>query len=181
MAFARETRTHLYHANSIAMICQITGCEKYLELGTQDGFTVKIVAEVVPYCVGVDINPCSFNGTMFVGTTDDFFEQNRETFDVIFIDADHAFSSVVKDLENALGILNKHGIIFMHDTDPVSPEFAVPGYCDDCYKIVDYIYAKHPELDIVTLPAREAGLSIVCRKADRRMLNIARAPEESTP
>ena len=84
--------------------------------------------------------------------------------DIIFIDADHNYTSVVKDFENSLKILNKLGIIFLHDTDPMIKKYVDPGYCGDSYKIIDYITNNHPELNIITLPVTIAGLSIVMRE-----------------
>jgi predicted O-methyltransferase YrrM len=101
-------------------------------------------------------------------TADDFFSINNENFDIIFIDADHKYESCVKDLENSLNILNYNGIIFIHDTDPVSLKYTMSGYCGDSYKINKYIYDTHPELDLITLPLTEAGLSIVKRKNQNR-------------
>ena len=53
----------------------------------------------------------------------------------------------------------------------MTAKYIAPGYCNDCYKITDYITLNHPELEMVTLPCTEAGLTIVKRKKDRRVLN----------
>jgi hypothetical protein len=72
------------------------------------------------------------------------------------------------DLENSLKILNYNGIIFIHDTDPISKKYTDYGYCGDSYNINNYIYNNHPELDLITLPLTEAGLTIVKRKHENR-------------
>jgi len=41
-------------------------------------------------------------------------------------------------------------------------------HCGDSFKINKYIYDNHPELDLITLPLTEAGLSIVKRKNENR-------------
>jgi predicted O-methyltransferase YrrM len=102
-------------------------------------------------------------------TTNNFFNINKDTFDIIFIDADHNFNQVKIDFENSLKILNEFGIIILHDTDPIDRRLLNNTYCSDSYKIVDYIYKNHPELDIITLPIHETGMSLVMRKNDRRI------------
>jgi len=162
------------HREVIASIAISTNCISYLELGLYDGHTFSLVANFVPNCVGVDIKDLRNDkkrGRFYQMTTDAFFEQNKENYNIIFIDADHSFESVKKDFENSLKILTQYGIIFLHDTDPMMAKYLAPGYCNDCYKITDYITLNHPELEMVTLPCTEAGLTIVKRKKDKRVLN----------
>ena len=100
-----------------------------------------------------------------------FFNNNNETYDIIFIDADHCFESVKKDFENSLKILNKHGIIFVHDTDPMLKYLTDPGYCNDSFKMCNYIKENYPELNFINLPISEAGLMIVNKINENRHLN----------
>lgn len=51
-------------------------------------------------------------------TTDAFFKYNTAKYDVIYIDADHEESSVMRDFENSLRFIEENGIIFMHDVGP---------------------------------------------------------------
>lgn len=55
------------------------------------------------------------NIKFFNSTTDEFFIKNRDTYDCIFIDADHSYEGVRKDYENSIKILNKNGVIIFHD------------------------------------------------------------------
>jgi hypothetical protein len=161
------------HPQIIYNIVKYTNCKKYLELGIYDGDCITNISNIVEKAVGVDIHDkrVYFNFTFLMKTTDDFFKDNTETFDIIFIDADHSYESVKKDFENALKILNKHGIIFLHDTDPIGEKFLNPIYCGDSYKMLDYIHNYHPELDIINLPISQAGLTIINRKDDNRFKN----------
>lgn len=160
------------HPEIIKAIVKRTQCKKYLELGIYDATTISEIAKIVDYAVGVDCLDLRkyYNFNFIQSSTDDFFKNNTETFDIIFIDADHTFDSVKKDFENALNILNKHGIIFLHDTDPMNIMLTQPGYCNNCYKIVKYIRENHKELDLINLPISEAGLTIVNRKDENRHL-----------
>ena len=103
-------------------------------------------------------------------TTDHFFKINQDMFDVIFIDGDHSFTQVHKDFINSLRYLNKYGIIFLHDTDPIDT-YVTKELCGDSYKIIDWINKKYNKIvNIVTIPVSVTGLSIVNRKNDRRLL-----------
>lgn len=51
-------------------------------------------------------------------TSDDFFAQNTEKFDIIFIDALHTEEQCDKDVANALKVLNPYGVILLHDSLP---------------------------------------------------------------
>ncbi len=161
------------HFNIILEIVRLTGCNKYLELGVYNGLNVSKIHEICKYCVGVDIeNNLKYNNFIFKHkTTDEFFSENKETFDIIFIDADHNFESVKKDFINSLKVLNIHGIIFLHDTDPISKEYIQPRFCGDSYKMIDWINENYDEFNTLTLPVTEAGLTIVNRKDDRRLNN----------
>ena len=53
--------------------------------------------------------------TTFKGTTNEFFEQNTEKFDFIYVDASHIREDVEMDGENALKVLNPGGLIVFDD------------------------------------------------------------------
>ena len=55
-------------------------------------------------------------------TSDEFFEQNHEMFDIIFIDGDHSYEQSLKDLNNALKVIPVGGFIILHDTTPIDFE-----------------------------------------------------------
>jgi predicted O-methyltransferase YrrM len=55
------------------------------------------------------------NVNSFKGTSDEFFAENEETFDFIYIDGDHTSQQVLKDAENALKILRPNGILAFDD------------------------------------------------------------------
>jgi hypothetical protein len=156
----------------ILNLIYLTNCKNYLELGVEQAHRLNDVKDVVDKCVGVDINDLDGigDGVIFHNTTtDNFFDKNDDNFDVIFIDADHRFGQVKIDFENSLKILNEFGVIILHDTDPLDTRLLVDDFCSDSYKMVDYVILSHPELNIITLPIHETGLSLVMRKNDRRV------------
>ena len=55
-------------------------------------------------------------------TSDDFFEQNNKTYDIVFIDGMHTKEQVSKDIINSLKVLNTGGKIVVHDCLPAFEE-----------------------------------------------------------
>jgi len=86
--------------------------------------------------------------------------------DIVFIDADHNSSSVIKDFDYTFEYLKVGGYIILHDTYPCMPELLDPMGCSDCYKTPLYIKNKYiknntnPKLSILTLPLNP-GVSII--------------------
>jgi len=88
---------------------------KYLEIGNRDPKRNldKIVCKDK---TGVDPYP---RGTCdYKMTSDDFFEQNKRHYDLIFIDGLHTGEQVAIDICNALKILSDDGTIVLHDCNP---------------------------------------------------------------
>lgn len=51
-------------------------------------------------------------------TSDEFFEQNEKTYDIILIDGLHEQQQVARDIINGLKILNDGGMLVLHDCLP---------------------------------------------------------------
>jgi hypothetical protein len=161
------------HTDFIVQLVIATKCISYLELGLYTGETFEKVYIHVKNCVGVDIKDLRNNkiGEFYQTTTNDFFSKNKTTFDVIFVDADHRFENVKCDLENSLKVLNKRGIIILHDTDPTDKKYLADGYCSDSYKINDYLKEKS-DIMFITLPIGSEGLTLIKRFNDRKVLEF---------
>lgn len=159
----------------ISQIAELTARKRYLELGLYDFSNLAEIAKVVESVVGVECKIWTRriieNARIFEMTTDEFFAQNTEKFDLIFIDADHCYDSVLKDLNNSLQCITDDGIILMHDTDPMDIEHTADGYCSNSYLIHDYLQGRS-DLMYVTLPIEDAGITIVARKNSRRVLKF---------
>ena len=117
--------------------------KSYLEIGIhnkEDNFN-KIKCENK---IGID--PDENAKADYVITSDEFFKNNKNTFDIIFIDGMHEAHQVYKDITNSIKVLNKNGIIVCHDCNPLSlkaagdyEEFSkceYGSYCwnGDCWK-----------------------------------------------
>jgi len=159
------------HSDFIVELVKQLNCSTYLELGVYDGTTLSKVKNYVDRLISVDITDLRKEkiGEFFLGTTDDFFKNFNDQIDFIFIDADHNFESVKKDFENAIKILSPLGMIVLHDTDPIEKKYLDQGYCSDSYKMDEWVRNNYLDLDIMTLPLTEAGLSLIKRKNDNRV------------
>ena len=50
---------------------------------------------------------------LYINGSDEFFKNNKETFDAVIVHGDHAFEVAKRDMENALKCTKKGGLIFM--------------------------------------------------------------------
>ena len=165
----------MHHSDFIAIMASIYKPSTYVELGLYQGETIQKVKHHIKTGYGIDMKPNQYleslksdNLHIYYGTTDNFFtEFSTIRIDMAFIDADHRYESALCDFENVFKRLNPGGIIILHDTDPESNHLIDPGYCGDSYKIVKYL-ENHTEINAITLPLTEAGLTIVSRKKDTR-------------
>ena len=86
--------------------------KSYLEIGCQSDVNFSKI--IIKNKIGVDPQ----SGGTHRMTSDDFFKQNKSTFDLIFIDGLHVYEQVLKDIENSLKVLNDNGVILIHDCLP---------------------------------------------------------------
>jgi hypothetical protein len=144
--------------------------DDYLEIGcdkNQSFSKIKIKNKV-----GVD--PIS-GGTIRSTSSDNFFKNNDNKFDVIFIDGLHYYQQVIKDINNSLEILNNDGFILVHDCLPKSlAQQAVPryrGYWNgDVWKSIVELRTK-PNLDIFTSQI-DFGIAVIRKKPNSTTLEI---------
>jgi SAM-dependent methyltransferase len=167
----------MHHSDIIGILASIYRPNVYVELGLYEGETLRKVQPYAQELHGVDIKPNFHleslkqlpNTHIHYCTTDEFHENFTSKIDMAFIDADHCVESAERDFDSILRRLNPGGVILLHDTDPNSDHLIHPGYCGDSYKIVPML-ENNPDVNIVTLPAAEAGLSIVTKKNGTRTL-----------
>lgn len=102
------------HTQLINYIVAKIGAKSYLEIGTRN---CKNFNEIqVAHKVGVDpdlTSPCAIHKT-----SDEFFKDNQEAFDLIFIDGMHHANQVHMDVMNSWYCLSEKGVIVAHDCNP---------------------------------------------------------------
>lgn len=109
----------------------------YLEIGVREGD--NFVNVVCTEKIGVDPSFKKMRESVkpyCVCTTSDIFFKNidkDQKFDIIFIDADHTYEQVVKDINNSMNHLSANGVIIMHDVWPANEFTTVPFQFDTYY------------------------------------------------
>ena len=119
--------------------------------------------------VGVD--PQS-GGTLRM-TSDEFFSQNKDTFDLIFIDGLHIHEQVLKDIDNSLNVLNENGVILLHDCLPAKIwHQTIPqthsSWNGDVWKSIVQSRTRE-DIDTYTIKA-DQGLGLILKRKNRDKL-----------
>lgn len=141
----------------VRLCAEFNKIESYLEIGCKTNETFdKINAKRK---VGVD--PVA-GGTVKM-TSDEYFAQTDEKFDLIFIDGDHRCRQVAKDIENSLSHLAEGGMIISHDCNPPTIEYeSTDNYkCGDAWKAFVH-YRQDPNLDAVVCDV-DFGIGVIRR------------------
>ena len=153
----------------VQKIIDIKNYNSYLEIGTaHDELFKKINCNLK---VGVD--PVS--GGTIRKTSDQFFRENTQKFDCIFIDGLHYYSQVKKDIENSIKVLNPNGIILLHDCLPNNHyEQAIPRcqliWNGDVWKAIVECRTKE-DIDTYTCYA-DYGIGVIFNRKNRNLLKI---------
>ena len=136
------------------------GYKEYLEVGVYKGEvfnTIKINK------TGVDLD-CDIDNVLNM-SSNDFFEDNSNLYDLIFIDGDHNYNQVKLDVENALSILTPNGMVVMHDTCPTKRKHVEPKkdeiqeWCGESFKVAAE-YNKMDGFSVITW-AQDFGVTII--------------------
>jgi len=152
--------------------------KSYLEIGVRRGETIAQIE--ASNRIGVDPNlqldriailksKGNLDGVEFLEIPSDrFFQENTRTFDVIFIDGLHLYEQAIKDILNALNVLNEGGYIVVHDCNPMTEKAAdrkqAKGiWSGDVWKSIYDIKINYPEIDYFVLN-KDYGLGILSKK-----------------
>ena len=98
-------------------------------------------------------------------SSNEFFEDNTNLYDLIFIDGDHNYSQVKLDVENALESLTPNGMVVMHDTCPTKRKHVEPKkdeiqeWCGDSFKVAAE-YNQKDGFSVITW-AQDFGVTII--------------------
>lgn len=88
--------------------------KSFLEIGTFNGDTFKHITIDKKESVDPDPN-CKATHIM---TSDEYFKNSQDKWDIIFIDGLHEHSQVFRDICNSLEHLHSNGVIVLHDCMP---------------------------------------------------------------
>jgi len=150
------------HTESINYIIKKRGFNSYLEIGVNKRENNFDLIQC-QFKIGVDPEPNA--KANFLGTSDEFFKQNKQVFGTIFVDGLHHADQVRIDLENSIKYLTEGGVIVIHDTDPKEESYTcVPRnglrgrWNGDVFKIIPYLKALG--LDYRTLDYEANGVTV---------------------
>jgi len=114
--FSKKINFDFDNRNRIDLIQHIIekkNYKNYLEIGCHSN---EVFDKICIEKIGVD--PVS--GGNYRGFSDDFFKKNKINFDCIFIDGLHEYDQVKRDIVNSIKVLNRNGMIILHDCLPPS-------------------------------------------------------------
>ena len=141
----------------------------YLEIGCFKDETFNQIN--IKKKIGVD--PVS--GGNLRMTSDQFFIENKEKFDLIFIDGLHVYEQVIKDIFNSIKVLKENGIILVHDCLPRKLWYQTPTRMSDTWNgdvwkaIVECRTLEN--IDTYTCLADE-GIGVIKVQKNNNLLNI---------
>ena len=144
----------------------------YLEVGVQAGHCFNTIQ--CKHKVGVD--PDSGSAATHHMTSDDFFLQNEEKFDICFSDGLHHADQSERDILNMLNCLNENGIIVCHDMLPNAKRMQeIPlqeqnEWCGNVWESWVKLRMTRPDLEMVCIDA-DWGTSII-RRGKQELLKI---------
>jgi len=141
----------------------------YLEIGCFKDETFNQIN--IKKKIGVD--PVS--GGNLRMTSDQFFIENKEKFDLIFIDGLHVYEQVIKDIFNSIKVLKENGIILVHDCLPRKLWYQTPTRMSDTWNgdvwkaIVECRTLEN--IDTYTCLADE-GIGVIKVQKNKNLLNL---------
>ena len=159
----------IYRWDLIQHIIDKYNFKDYLEIGCDKNQSFSKIK--IDNKIGVD----PIEGGTIRSTSNQFFDQNKNNFDIIFIDGLHHYSQVLKDINNSLKILNRNGFILVHDCLPRSlAQQAVPRYRaswnGDVWKAIVELRTKS-NLNIFTSQI-DFGVTVIQISENKRLLKL---------
>ena len=161
--------SNYYRWDLIEYLIKKNNYSDYLEIGCdQDQLFSKVK---IKNKTGVD--PSS--GGNVRKTSDDFFKDNKDKFDIVFIDGLHIYDQVKKDILNSVDCLKENGIILVHDCMPDSlGKQAIPRYKmqwnGDVWKAIVDLRQKD-NLNIYTCEM-DQGIGVITNKINSSILKL---------
>lgn len=140
--------------------------DSYLEIGCKDNFTFDQIN--VTKKVGVD----PFSGGTVKMYSDEFFLQNTEKFDIVFIDGDHRCRQAYRDIKNALNALNDGGIVVAHDCNPkVKEDESTDNIrCGDAWK--SFVHYRQDENILSAVGDFDFGVGVIKKAKNKNPIKL---------
>ena len=101
------------------------GYRSYLEIGASKMANFSCIE--CKKKVSVEVQDLGYSYDYFMDS-DSFFNQNKDMFDIIFVDGSHQAEQVESDILNSLKILKSGGRLVLDDTNPMDEFIAGESY-----------------------------------------------------
>lgn len=131
----------------------------YLEIGTQHGTCFSQIDIDSKECVDIEHN---FPELTYHMSSDDFFKQNKKTYDIIFVDGLHTKDQCFVDIENSLKVLNKDGIVVVHDCLPHNEEYTSLNLSGTSYQSIIKLRYQYKNL-LIHVVDTDCGCALVSK------------------
>ena len=161
--------SNIHRHSIIQKIINTKNFQSYLEIGCDQN---ELFSKVnIKKKLGIDPN----SGGTHKMTSDIFFKNNSDKFDLIFIDGLHIYDQVKRDILNSVNCLKENGIILVHDCMPDSlGKQAIPRYKmqwnGDVWKAIVDLRQKD-NLNIYTCEM-DQGIGVITNKINSSILKL---------
>ena len=154
----------------INKLISIKKYNSFLEIGCDKNSNFSNIS--ISKKIGVDPN----SGGTHKMTSDEFFQTNIESFDLVFIDGLHETSQVDRDIDNSLKFLNKNGLILLHDCLPKKIWHQVvpciyPKWNGDVWKSIVKSRTRK-DINTYTIVA-DHGIGLIIKEKNNNILNLS--------
>ena len=165
----KEINSRFKRYDVLNRLVSLYGYNSYLEIGVFDGENFSRIE--CPHKTGVDSGAegLLIDSVTWRVTSDEFFASisEEEKFDLIFIDGDHSFLQVLRDIENSLRHLSNNGTICLHDSSPPTPASASDPrrtivWCGEVWRAVAHIRSEWKNVRVQTVDC-DFGVTIITR------------------
>lgn len=177
----------------------------YLEIGVRRGkvfFKVACLNKVAvdpEYSFGwkekIKRSLSTLRGRKFYDlTSDDFFDQyadklfSENKVDIVLVDGMHEFEFALRDILNSLKYLSDHGVIIVHDCNPLSKEatcsfkeYEQRGFTGtwngDVWKSIYYLQENRKDLEVFVADT-DHGLGIISKRNNQPIVEPHQSVKE---
>ena len=163
-------RDQTIHEELIPLLVDRLGVRRYLEFGCHENETVGPVLRRCGTQLAIHAVDIKEPGERLsyvnyhIMRTDEFirlYAVQYSPFDMVFVDADHSASSVIRDIDGIWPYVADEGLVLMHDTNPATVADTEPGFCGDSWKAAMELTKRG--MECVTLPYHP-GLTIIRKR-----------------
>lgn len=158
----------MLRTNIIQKLIDDNGFNNYLEIGLGLGKNFRDIN----IANKVSVDPNTEYGAVHQTTSDEFFANNTDTYDIVLVDGLHHADQVLKDIENSLQIAD---VVVCHDMNPVKEEHQVIPFTGghwngDCWKALVELRQTRSDIEVVTVNTDE-GVAVITKTDNGKTLD----------